>query len=70
MRKRIWNPSTCIWENGKCVAIIMDDPAIICDEVIESYANLSRKDDGEKLILTKKDQPVKHKFFIFYLHFY
>ena len=32
----IWNPSTCICENRKHLASIMDDSAIICDEVIKS----------------------------------
>ena len=29
--------STCICENGKYLANIMDDSVITCDEVIESY---------------------------------
>ena len=29
----IWNPATCNCENGKYLASIMDDPAIICDEL-------------------------------------
>ena len=29
--------STCSAENGKYLASIMNDSAIICDEVIESY---------------------------------
>ena len=32
----IWNPATCICENGKYLAIIMDDLAIIFDKVIAS----------------------------------
>ena len=36
-RDYIWNPATCNCENGKCLASIMDDTAIICDEVIKSY---------------------------------
>ena len=32
----IWNLSTCICENRKHLASIMDDSAIICDEVIKS----------------------------------
>ena len=35
----VWNPSTCYCENGKYLAIIMDDLAIMCDEIIESYHN-------------------------------
>ena len=30
----IWNPSTCNCENEKYLASIMDDSAIMCDEVI------------------------------------
>ena len=33
----IWNLSTCSCKNGKYLASIMDDSAITCDEVIESY---------------------------------
>ena len=31
----VWNPATCNCENGKYLASIMDDSAIICDEVIK-----------------------------------
>ena len=34
----IWNPSTCICENGKYLASIMDDSVITCDEIIEETA--------------------------------
>ena len=33
----IWNSTTCCWKNWKCLASIMDNTAIVCDEVIESY---------------------------------
>ena len=33
----VWNPATCSCKNGKYLASIMDDSAIICDEVIKSY---------------------------------
>ena len=33
----IWNPATCSFENGKYFTSIMDDSAIACDEIIESY---------------------------------
>ena len=45
----------------------MDDPAITCDETIESY------DEETKTIPTnfnEKKQPVKRKISIFHLHFY
>ena len=31
------NPATCSCENRKYLANIMDDSAIICDEIMESY---------------------------------
>ena len=36
-KEYLWNPSTCICENGKYFASIMDDLAIICGDVINSY---------------------------------
>ena len=33
----VWNPATCIGENGKYLASIMDDSVITCDETIKSY---------------------------------
>ena len=31
----VWNPATCNCENGKYLASIIDDSAIMCDEIIE-----------------------------------
>ena len=36
----VWNPATCNCENEKYSASIMDDTAIICDEVIDVDAKL------------------------------
>ena len=36
MKKIVWNCPTCICENGKYLASIMDDSMITCDEVIKS----------------------------------
>ena len=44
-----WNPAKCNFENGKYLASIMDDRVITCDEVLESYAKLSPKDDSEEI---------------------
>ena len=33
----IWNHISCSCENGKYLASIMDDSAIMSDEIIESY---------------------------------
>ena len=43
----IWNPATCNHENGNYLASIMDDSAIICNEVIDVDAKLSLKDNEE-----------------------
>ena len=66
-KDQIWNPTTCSCENGKYLANIMDDSVITCDEIIESY-NEERKIVGTNF--NEKNQPVKHKISIFYLHFY
>ena len=67
----IWNPSTCNCKNGKYLANIMDDSAITCDEVIESY------DEETKTIPTnfneKKATCEKQNFYIllsFYINHY
>ena len=36
-KEYIWNPPTCSCKNGKYLASIMNDLAIMCDEVIGSY---------------------------------
>ena len=71
----VWNPATCNCENGKYLASIMDDSAIMCDEVIESY-----KEDAEAksyqetkflLFLIRKYEKCKRKTFsIILIHKY
>ena len=39
-----WNPATCSYENEKYLASIMDDSAIICDEVIDVEAKSNDKE--------------------------
>ena len=34
----IWNPATCSCEDGKYLLSIMDDSAIMCDEIIDAKA--------------------------------
>ena len=46
VKRIMFKPVTCSCENGKYLASIMDDSAIMCDEVIESY------DEGTKTSLT------------------
>ena len=33
----IWNPCTCNCQNGKNLTSIVDDSAITCDKIIETY---------------------------------
>ena len=58
----VWNPATSNCENGKYLASIAIDSAIMCDKIIESYK--------EKTNFNEKKEPVKRKISIFYLHFY
>ena len=51
----VWNPATCICENGKYLASIMDDSTIISDEII----------DVKKRILMKKSNLYNAKFLYF-----
>ena len=47
------NPATCTCENGKYLVSIMDNSAIICDEVIDVDAKVSPNyDDKTKTIPT------------------
>ena len=32
----IWNPAPCSCENGECLASIIDDSVIMCDEIIDA----------------------------------
>ena len=53
----IWNLATCSCENGKYLASIMDDLAILCDEIIDAEAN--SKDKTKTTNFNKKMQSVK-----------
>ena len=56
VKKIVSNPATCRYENRLYLTSIMDDSAIICDEVIESY------DQKQKLfqqVLMKRKQSLK-----------
>ena len=44
----IWNPATCSCENGKYLASIMDDSAIMCDEIIDSYEEETHFNEKKK----------------------
>ena len=73
VKKNVWNPRTCICENGKYLASVIDDSAIICDKVILPDAKLSPKDDDEtKIIPTNfngKKAPCKTQNFYILLGF-
>ena len=54
------NPATWSCEKGKLLASIMGDLAITCKDITDSY---------EEETNFNEKKPVKHKVFIFYLHF-
>ena len=54
-QNHIWNPSKFSCENGKYLASIMNDSAIMCDEVIKSYDKKAKTSFNKfQQILTKK----------------
>ena len=55
----IWNLPTCSCENGKYLASIMDNSAIMCDEVIESYDENAEAKSYNETNLNKKKATCK-----------
>ena len=55
----VWNPDTCNCGNGKYLAIIMDDSAIICDEILD--AGLETKLNDEPNLSDAKLSPKNKK---------
>ena len=51
----IWNPATCICENGKCLASIIDNSVIIFDEIIEEETKIVTKNFNEKNAICKTE---------------
>ena len=47
LKKIVWNPVTCSCENEKYFASIMDDSAIICDEVIDANTKATLNDKSK-----------------------
>ena len=43
-KEYVWNPSTCNCENGKYLSSIMDDLAIMCDEIIDAEAKSNNEE--------------------------
>ena len=41
----VWNLATCNCENGKYLASIIDDSAIMCNEIIEEIVPINLKDN-------------------------
>ena len=63
----VWNTATCICENGKYLASIMDDSTISFEEVVKSYH------EEIKTIATnfnEKKVTCKRQNFYIYLRFY
>ena len=68
-KEYVWNPATCNCENRKYLASIIDDSAIICDEVIDADAELhnvklSPKDDNKTNFNEKKVTCKTQNFYI------
>ena len=64
----VWSSATCVCENGKYLASIMDDSTIISDEVIKSCDEEIKTfpiNFNEKKVICKIC-----KIFIFYVSFY
>ena len=40
----VWNPATCNCQNGKYLASIMNNSAIMCDEVTDAEAKSNNKE--------------------------
>ena len=75
------NPPTCCCKNRKSLASIMDDSAIICDEVIDADADTQAKlqdeakSNGEETKIVRanfneKNITYKTQIFLFFLGFY
>ena len=75
------NPPTCSCKNRKSLASIMDDSAIICDEVIDADADTQAKlqdeakSNGEETKIVRanfneKNITYKTQIFLFFLAFY
>ena len=57
----IWNPSTCRYENGKCLASTIDDSTITCDKIVESYDE--QKNFNEKKATCETQISIFHLYF-------
>ena len=72
------NPPTCSCKNRKSLASIMDDSAIICDEVIDADADTQAKlqdeakSNGEETKIVRANFHEKNitQIFLFFLAFY
>ena len=49
----VWNPFTCNCENGKYLASIMDNSAIMCDEVIDLYDEETKFNEKKTICKTQ-----------------
>ena len=68
----IWNSDTCNCENGKYLACVMNDSAIVCDEIIDADAEAKLNDEANsndeetKTNFNEKKATVKDKILIFH----
>ena len=68
----VWNPDTCNCENGKYLASVMNDSAIVCDEIIDADAEAKLNDEANsndeetKTNFNEKKATIKDKIPIFH----
>ena len=45
----VWNPATCSCENGKCLASIIDNSVITCDEFYRKNKKIPKNFHGKNI---------------------
>ena len=50
----VWNPATCNCENRQYLASIMEDSAITCDDIIETYDDETNFNEKRATFKTQK----------------
>ena len=71
--KKIWNPTTCTFENGRQAGSIIDNSVIVCGKIIEETKTFPTKSTLKNTVPTnfnEKNVTCKLKVSIFYLLFH
>ena len=67
VKKIVWNPAICSFENRKYLASIMDKSVIICDEVIDVDAEAKSNDEIKTILTNIYEKETTFKMQIFYI---